>query len=67
MTLCSSRSELNYFCKEFGVQKKLAASYMQHLKELELKKKNGEEPRRRKKTEEQSKTYESYDWVESYK
>ena len=58
---------LHEFCKKFVVEEKLAASYLQHLKDLELKKRKREESRRQKKLEEQAKTNESYDWVELYR
>ena len=58
---------LHEFCKKFVVEEKLAASYLQHLKDLELKKRKREESRRQKKLEEKAKTNESYDWVELYR
>ena len=43
-----SEGALHEFCKKFVVEEKLAASYLQHLKDLDLKKRKREESRRQK-------------------
>ncbi|CAB3980511.1 Hypothetical predicted protein [Paramuricea clavata] len=59
--------DVEEFSKKYVVEKRLVTQYLEHLRELERRKKKREDSRKRANLEEKRKTFEDYNWKAIYR